>query len=183
MTATTVTGIWNAQKKCVEVHPIFWEDVAIKDGTEVTAVISADRNPDQLRAYWATLGNIISGGYWNGDKDSLDDYTRQGIGFGKWRAIASGGLDEAAFQAAWKEWSAVAGDTPESAFRKAVEAYEAAIPGRVIFVPDSIALSRCDGTKFQRFMFFAERLWAEKLGVDIEALRREVATHLQRRAA
>lgn len=130
MTALTITAVWDG--KTFSPDLVFLEDCqALRKGGQVTLVINDDAHPSHLRWYWWCIGLIIKSGQWNGDKDSLDDYTRQGTGFGKWRALSD---------------------------------------GREIFVPNSIALSKCGGTKFKKFMFAAEHLWAERLGVDIDHL-------------
>lgn len=174
MPALTVTGTWNAQRKCIEVDPIFWDDLKISDKTQVTSVVTTDRNPDQLKAYWAILGDIVESGAWDGDKDTLDDNTRMRVGFGKWRPIASEmNIVEEAFSASWAVWSAMTGliaKKSQDAFRAAVEAYVKASPPRVVFIPNSIALSKLDGLKFTEFMRSAEKEWAEWLGVDVATL-------------
>lgn len=38
--------------------------------------------------------------------------------------------------------------------------------GTATFVPKSISFARCDQNRFKRFVFFAEKLLAERLGVD-----------------
>jgi hypothetical protein len=43
-----------------------------------------------------------------------------------------------------------------------------------VFIPDSIALSKCDGRKFQRFMEDMGRFLAER-GINVDDHRREVA--------
>lgn len=135
MTGLTATAVWDRKKKTFSPDPIFWEDCdAIADRAEVTIVITTDRNPEQLRLFHWLLSLICKSGAWDGDKDSLDDFTRIGTGFGKWRAASD---------------------------------------GRGIFIPNSVALSKCGGLEFERFLYFAHRLWAERLGVDTEALRKE----------
>lgn len=129
--------------------PVFLEELlAIPEGREVTVELSLDRNPDQLKWYWAMLGACIRAGYWDGDKDGLDDRIRLGIGWGKWRA-----KDD----------------------------------GTSIFIPKSIALTRCDGLRFKRFLFYVERFLAERMGVDTETIfaeaNRETGHSVDRRAA
>lgn len=174
-TALTVTGKWNFAKKCVEVHPVFWDDVKVPDGSDVTAVLSLDRNPAQLRFYWAVAGEIVKAGYWDSDKDGLDDWTRMAVGFGKWRPIAAEtAVLEVAYNSAWQIFLVRTGmERLAKAFRAAIEAYVAATPPREVFIPDSISMARCDGIKFNEYLRSAEKVWAERLHVDIEAIRRE----------
>lgn len=177
MSAITVTGTWNAKRKCVDVHPLFWEDMHEIDGAEVEVSIYAKGNPAQLRAYWAMIGNIVEVGYWKGDKDSLDDYTRQGIGFGKWRTIASADIiDETGWEAGWEAWTlltALTTDAIRSALRAALSVYLKAVPARMVWIPNSIALSRCSSSKYHQLLRDSEVLWTERLGVDVPELKRQ----------
>lgn len=189
MTALTITGKWSTKRKSIDIDHIFLEDLeGIPDGTEVCAVITTDRNPDGLRAYWALLGSIVRSGDggWQGDKDSLDDFIRQGVGFGKWRVIASEEVvDHTGFDAAWEAFGAVAGETSEkvkAALHFALTRYLKTVPARSVFIPDSIALSKCDGRKFGRFWWAMEKFLADRLGVNVDDHKRE-ASASQRRAA
>lgn len=174
----TITGRWNAKRKCIDVDPIFWDDCGpIGDGTEVVSVVTTDRHPEQLRWYWSALGAICKSGAFDGDKDQLDDHLRIAVGFGKWRPIAAEtSVHEPAWEAAWQMWSALGQSVTgpvRIALRKAIESYAAASPQRAIFIPDSIAMSKCDGRRFKRFVFFCERYLAEKWGIDTGALFKE----------
>lgn len=108
--------------------PVFLDDLrAIPEGVEVVVQVTDDRNPQHLKWYWAVLGAICDSGAFDGDKDSLDDYIRLGVGFGKWRPL---------------------------------------LDGRAVFIPNSIALSRCSGRRFKRFIWFMGRFVAQKFGID-----------------
>lgn len=174
-TALTVTAKWNWQKKAFEVHPTFWDDIKVADGAEITAVLTTDRNPAQLRFYWWFLGRIVESGLFDGDKDTLDDYTRMTVGFGRWRPIAAEtDVLEPAWLAAWQTFLTLTGlERLKKHFRKSVETYVAATPPRVVFIPDSISMARCDGVKFNAYLRDAEKVWGERLGVDVEAIRRD----------
>lgn len=133
MTALTVAGKWKSQAKSIEVDRIFWDDLqGLANGAQIMAVLTTESSIDQLKWYWWMLGEICKAGYWDGDKDSLDDYTRIGVGFGTWRPLSN---------------------------------------GQAVFVPNSIALPKLDDRKRGRYLYYAERLWAERLGVDVAELK------------
>ena len=38
--------------------------------------------------------------------------------------------------------------------------------GRAVFIPNTIRISRCNGRRFTRFLWYVERFLAERLGID-----------------